>query len=131
MKKGLILLFAMLLCAVTSCDEKFGYKYLDGMWQMQSITYLDNETTVHPDDMYFSFQMNIIEVKKLGTALFNGTFDYTDGVISSKLRVGETNLYLLPDFGMNAAEQNFKVVKLNSDKLILQSDYARLELRKY
>lgn len=131
MKKGLILLFAILLCSVTSCDEKFGYKFLDGMWQMQSVTYLDDETTVHPEDMYFSFQMNIIEVKKLGTALFNGTFDYTDGVISSSLRVGEPDLGLLPDFGMNAPEQHFKVVKLNSDKLILQSDYARLELRKY
>lgn len=131
MKKGLILLFAILFCGLTSCDEKFGYKYLDGMWQVQGITYLDDETTLHPDDMYFSFQMNIIEVKQLGTALFNGMFDYTDGVISSKLRVGETNLYLLPGFGMNAPDQNFKVVKLNSDKLILQSDYARLEFRKY
>lgn len=131
MKKGLILLFAILLCAVTSCDEKFGNKYLDGMWQMQSITYLNDETTVHPQDMYFSFQMNIIEVKKLGGALFNGTFDYTDGVISSSLRVGEADLGLLPDFGMNAPEQHFKVMKLSSDKLILQSDYARLELRKY
>lgn len=131
MKKGLILLFAILLCGLTSCDEKFGYKYLDGMWQVQGITYLEDETTLYPDDMYFSFQMNIIEVKQLGTALFNGTFDYTDGVISSKLRVGETNLYLLPGFGMTAPDQNFKVVKLNSDKLILQSDYARLEFRKY
>lgn len=131
MKKGLILLFAILLCGLTSCDKKFGYKHLDGMWQMQAITYLDSETTVQPDDMYFSFQMNIIEVKQLGTALFNGTFDYTQGVISSNLRVGETNLHLLPHFGMNAPDQNFKVVKLTSDKLILQSDYARLELRKY
>lgn len=131
MKKGLILLFAILLCGVTSCSEKFGYTHLDGMWQVQSITYMEDASTVKTEDMYFSFQMNIIEVRKVGTALFNGTFDYTDGVISSKLRVGETNLHLLSDFGMNAAEQNFKVVKLNSDKLILQSEYARLELRKY
>lgn len=131
MKKGLIVLFAILLCSVTSCDEKFGYKYLDGMWQMRTITYLDDDATVHPEDMYFSFQMNIVEVKQLGTALFNGKFDYTDEVISLKLGVGETNLHLLPGFGMNAPEQHFKVVKLNSDKLILQSDYARLELRKY
>lgn len=131
MKKELILLFAILLCVATSCDEKFGYEHLDGMWQVQTITYAEDDSTVQAEDMYFSFQMNIIEVRKLGTALFNGTFDYTDGVLSSKLRVGETNLNLLPIFGMNAPEQSFKVVKLNSDKLILQSEYARLELRKY
>ena len=129
MKKGIIILFAALLCVMTSCTEKFGYTHLDGMWQVQTIT--KEGVTEHPEDMYFSFQMHIIEVRKLGYGLFNGTFDYTDGIMSTKLRLSESNLDMLPVFGMNAPEQEFVVEKLNSDKLILQSDYARLELRKY
>ena len=33
MKKGILLLFVALM-AFTSCGEKFGHRYLDGMWQM-------------------------------------------------------------------------------------------------
>lgn len=126
MKKGIILLFAALLCVLTSCSEKFGYKHLDGMWQVQSITYMEG-TTEHPLDMYFSFQMNILEIR--GSGMFAGRFDYTDGVIHSKF-AGMT-VEQAHAFGMKEAEQEFTVEKLNSNKLILQSDYARVELRKY
>lgn len=126
MKKGFIILFAAMLCMMTSCTEKFGYKHLDGMWQVQSIT--KDGVTEHPENMYFSFQMNIMEVRQLGVAQFAGNFDYTDGVIHSKfgMSVEQANI-----FGMKDAEQEFFVEKLNTDKLILQSDYARVELRKY
>lgn len=126
MKKGFIILFAAMLCMMTSCTEKFGYKHLDGMWQVQSIT--KDGVTEHPENMYFSFQMNIMEVRQLGVAQFAGNFDYTDGVIHSKfgMSVEQANI-----FGMKDGEQEFFVEKLNSDKLILQSDYARVELRKY
>lgn len=127
MKKGLIILFAALLCVMTSCTEKFGYKHLDGMWQVQSMT--KDGVTEHPEDMYFSFQMHIMEVKKFGAGTFAGSFNYTDGVIHFKfdgMSVEQASV-----FGMNAPEQEFDVEKLNSDKLILQSDYARVELRKY
>lgn len=127
MKKGFIILFAAMLCMMTSCTEKFGYKHLDGMWQVQSMT--RDGVTEHPEGMYFSFQMNIMEVKQLGVAQFAGSFQYTEDVIHSKfpgISVEQAHI-----FGMKDAEQEFVVEKLNSDKLILQSDYARVELRKY
>ncbi|WP_286156253.1 lipocalin-like domain-containing protein, partial [Parabacteroides goldsteinii] len=37
---------------------------------------------------------------------------------------------LLP-FGMNGTEQRFGVKELTSKHLVLQSDYARLEFRKF
>ena len=40
MKKGILLLFVALM-TFTSCGEKFGHRYLDGMWQMQRIEYKD------------------------------------------------------------------------------------------
>lgn len=127
MKKGIIILFAALLCMLASCTEKFGYKHLDGMWQVQSMT--KDGVTEHPEDMYFSFQMHIMEVRKLGIGAFAGSFNYIDEVIHFKfnnMSVEQAHI-----FGMNAPEQEFVVEKLSSDKLILQSDYARVELRKY
>lgn len=127
MKKGIIILFAALLCVMTSCSEKFGYKHLDGMWQVQSMT--KDGVTEHPQGMYFSFQMHIMEVRQLGVAQFAGKFTYTDDVIHSDftgMTVEQAHI-----FGMKDAQQEFVVERLDSDKLILQSDYARVELRKY
>ena len=130
MKKEIIILFAALLCIMSSCTEKFGYTHLDGMWQVQTIT--KEGVAEHPEDMYFSFQMHIVEIRKLGYAMFNGTFDYTDGTMTMEIHANENNWHLLPEFGMNAAnKQVFEVEKLTNSKLILQSDYARVELRKY
>ena len=96
MKKGILLLFVVLM-GFTSCGKKFGHRYLDGMWQMQRIEYKDGNIDT-PLDTYFSFQMDIIHLRKLGNSEFYGKYVYE---------------------------------KLNSNKLVLQSDYARLEFRKY
>lgn len=125
MKKGWMLLFVILLCA-TSCDDKFGYTHLDGMWQMVRIEYADGEIET-PKDTYFSFQMSIIEMKGHGT--FSGSFRYEDGLMP--IDMGAASGDQLKPFGVNDPQQVFIVEKLNSDKLILRSDYARLELRKY
>ena len=70
MKKGILLLFVVLM-GFTSCGKKFGHRYLDGMWQMQRIEYKDGNIDT-PLDTYFSFQMDIIHLRKLGNSEFYG-----------------------------------------------------------
>lgn len=127
MKKGILLLFVALM-AFTSCGEKFGHRYLDGMWQMQRIEYKDGNAET-PLDTYFSFQMDIINLKKLGYGEFYGTYTYEND--SMHIRILDATAEQMKTFGMDARVQDFAVEKLNSNKLILRSDYARLELRKY
>lgn len=127
MKKGVIILFVALSCVLSSCGEKFGHKYLDGMWQVQNITYTDG-VTERPEDMYFSFQIDIMEIKKpgLGSA---GNYDYMDGIMHFKFN--GVSVEQAHAFGMDGPDSKFVVEKLNNDKLILRSDCARVELRKY
>lgn len=127
MKKGIIILFVALECVLSSCNERFGHKYLDGMWQVQKMTYADG-VTQPVEDMYFSFQIDIMEVRKpgLGSACI---YNYADGVMSFDFNgMSEEQAHA---FGMSGSKSTFVVEKLNSDKLILRSDYARVELRKY
>ena len=127
MKKGILLLFVVLM-GFTSCGKKFGHRYLDGMWQMQRIEYKDGNIDT-PLDTYFSFQMDIIHLRKLGNSEFYGKYDYEND--SMHIQVLDATAEQMKVFGMDGRVQDFAVEKLNSNKLVLQSDYARLEFRKY
>ena len=127
MKKGILLLFVVLM-GFTSCGKKFGHRYLDGMWQMQRIEYKDGNIDT-PLDTYFSFQMDIIHLRKLGNSEFYGKYVYEND--SMHIQVLDATAEQMKVFGMDGRVQDFAVEKLNSNKLVLQSDYARLEFRKY
>ena len=91
MKKGILLLFVVLM-GFTSCGKKFGHRYLDGMWQMQRIEYKDGNIDT-PLDTYFSFQMDIIHLRKLGNSEFYGKYVYENDSmhIQSTRRYGGTD----------------------------------------
>lgn len=129
MKKGLIVFIVFLVCVLTSsCGEKSGYKDLDGMWQLQEITNLKTGETFQAVDQYFSFQMNIIQVRKIGYGSYFGSFTYTDDVIRTKFKASAAQLKI---FGLSASEEDLIVERVNSNRLILRSDNARIRLRKY
>lgn len=128
MRKGLIVCTVLLVCVLTSCGEKYGYRYLDGMWQIQEITDLKSGETFQPLDEYFSFQMDIIQVRKIGYGSFFGSFTYKDDLIRTKFQTSASQLKI---FGLTASEEDLTVEKLNNDHLILRSDKSRIRLRKY
>lgn len=129
MRKGLITIIVFLICVVSSsCGEKFGYKNLDGMWQLQEITNLNTGETFQSVDEYYSFQMNIIQVKKIGYGTYFGSFTYNDDVIHTKFKASASQLKI---FGLSASEEDLIVEQLNNNRLVLRSDNARIRLRKY
>lgn len=119
---------ACVCLALVACDEKVGYEPLDGMWQMQRIEYSDGTEEI-PLDTYFSFQLHIVNLKKLSHSTYWGNYEYVND--SLYFQLSNAPLYALKVYGMNSANQHFGVEKLTGSKLILQSSYARLEFRKY
>lgn len=112
MKKGILLLFVVLM-GFTSCGKKFGHRYLDGMWQMQRIEYKDGNIDT-PLDTYFSFQMDIIHLRKLGNSEFYGKYVYEND--SMHIQVLDATAEQMKVFGMDGRVQDFAVEKLNSNK---------------
>ncbi|MEG1562471.1 MAG: lipocalin-like domain-containing protein [Bacteroides sp.] len=125
--KQIGVLTVILLC-LTACGKQYEYRHLDGMWQMRRIQYTSGETE-QAENLYYSFQLHIINIRKLEHGEYYGKFCYTGDSMHVDIKdapVGEMKV-----FGMNDTIQHFKVEQLTSSKLVLQSAYARLEFRKY
>lgn len=128
MRTAGVWLVCILLC-LSACGPMYEYRHLDGLWQMRHIEYANGDAAEQPTNTYYSFQMHIINIRKLGRGEYYGSFKYVDDSMHVHMKdapAGEMKAY-----GMNDTVQHFLVEKLTSDKLILKSDYARLEFRKY
>lgn len=130
MKARVTLFIGLILCmCLASCDERVGYKELDGMWQLRTIETLSNQQVAQIDDIYYSFQLNVVNIRKIGFWDGYGSFTYKGDSIHIVIKeMPEKHLH---QFGLDSNEEHFEVEKVNSSKLVLKSDYARLEFRKY
>lgn len=128
MKTAGLWLVGILLC-FSACGPMHEYRHLDGMWQMRHIQYENGGAAEQPENTYYSFQLHIINLKKLGRGEYYGSFKYVDD--SMHVSIKGAPVSEMKVFGMNDTVQHFKVETLKSDKLVLKSDYARLEFRKY
>ena len=125
MKKICILLI-MLLTSVTSCQKASINGDLDGMWQLMKIEYKD-QTSKFPDQLYYSVQLHMVQLQ--GAVMCHGTFFHSGDslrVIIRNHKAGDVAAY-----GMNDTIQNFFIEKLSSEKMVLNSSFARLSFRKF
>lgn len=126
MKKGfIIILLAVLACA---CGKLPINGDLDGRWQIMKIEYA-SEVEDTPERAYYSIALHTINLMQVGGGNQSGNMEYTGDSLFVTMPIS-TKEDLLP-FGMDSTAQHFGVKELTSKHLVLQSDYARLEFRKF
>lgn len=119
---------------------------LDGFWQLTSKT--DQYAKYGAVDMRdsgitWAFQGKLLElrdVKKVHQDII-GNFEHQGGTLSvsrfylvdrdkGDVLIDDAISYLVP-YGVNQVQDKFKVVELNSDEMILESERFLLKFRKY
>ena len=126
MKRYMIAILLMLI--VGACGKMPINGDLDGRWQIMKIEYASGEEET-PERAYYSVALHTINLMQVGVTSQTGNMEYTGDSLFVEMPVSKIE-NLLP-FGMNGTEQRFGVKELTSKQLVLQSDYARLEFRKF
>ena len=119
---------ALLLLMAGACGKMPINGDLDGRWQIMKIEYASGVEEV-PERAYYSVALHTINLMKVDVSNQTGNMEYTGDSLFVVMPISKVE-DLLP-FGMNGTEQRFGVKELTSKHLILQSDYARLEFRKF
>ena len=119
---------ALLLLMASACGKMPINGDLDGRWQIMKIEYASGEEEM-PERAYYSVALHTINLMKVDVTSQTGNMEYTGDSLFVVMPVSKVE-DLLP-FGMNGMEQRFGVKELTSKYLVLQSDYARLEFRKF
>ena len=119
---------ALLLLMASACGKMPINGDLYGRWQIMKIEYASGEEEV-PERAYYSVALHTINLMKVGVSNQKGNMEYTGDSLFVVMPVSKVE-DLLP-FGMNGTEQRFGIKELTSKHLVLQSDYARLEFRKF
>ena len=118
----------LLALIVSSCGKMPINRDLDGRWQIMKIAYASGEEE-NLERAYYSVALHTINLMKVDVTSQTGNMEYTGDSLFVVMPVSKVE-DLLP-FGMNGTEQRFGVKELTSKYLVLQSDYARLEFRKF
>lgn len=126
MKKGIF--FTLLILFISACGKMPINGDLDGRWQIMKIEYASGEEET-PERAYYSVALHTINLMQVGVSNQTGNMEYTGDSLFVTMPISTVE-DLLP-FGMNGTEQHFGVKELTSKHLVLQSDYARLEFRKF
>ena len=126
MKRYMIAILLMLI--VGACGKMPINGDLDGRWQIMKIEYASGEEET-PERAYYSVSLHTINLMQVGVTSQTGNMEYTGDSLFVEMPISKIE-NLLP-FGMNGTEQRFGVKELTFKHLVLQSDYARLEFRKF
>ena len=119
---------ALLLLMASACGKMPINGDLDGRWQIMKIAYASGEEEA-PERAYYSVVLHTINLMKVDVTSQTGNMEYTGDSLFVEMPISKIE-DLLP-FGMNDTKQRFGVKELTSKHLVLQSDYARLEFRKF
>ena len=119
---------ALLLLMAGACGKMPINGDLDGRWQIMKIEYASGEEEM-PERAYYSVALHTINLMKVDVTSQTGNMEYTGDSLFVVMPISKVE-DLLP-FGMNGTEQRFGVKELTSKYLVLQSDYVRLEFRKF
>ena len=118
----------LLILIVSACGKTPINGDLDGRWQIMKIEYASGEEET-PERAYYSVALHTINLMQVDVTSQTGNMEYTGDSLFVEMPISKIE-NLLP-FGMNGTEQRFGVKELTSKHLVLQSDYARLEFRKF
>lgn len=139
-----VLLFLCL--QLISCEKAPIRSDVEGFWRLERYTLISTDETVECNRLYYSITRLVTEVSDKGGNGF-GTYiartGYEDNentlVLSDfKVRSGTADngedapVESLRNYGINSREETkFRIIDCDGKTMTLESDYARLELRKF
>lgn len=141
---SLLLSFFLFL---TGCEKAPIREDVEGYWQLKRVTYLKTGESVEYNGLYYSLTRMLVKVSdpynRYGCGQAFGRLEYQDDNNSlwlSDFYVGDGNKdtgepasvdNLIP-YGINSREEiKFRIIHCNGKTLTLESDYSRLELKKF
>ena len=139
-----IILFLALL---TGCEKASIREDVEGYWQLKRVTYLETGEAVEYNGLYYSISMMLVKVSdphgRYGCGQAFGRLKYEDdnnSLVFSDFYVGAGNVdtgvqaqveNLIP-YGINSRDEiKFRIVHCNGKTMTLESEYSRLELKKF
>ena len=123
------------LVGLVSCGKKPINGDLDGRWQLMTIDYHENGDIDKPEFTYYDVGLHVMKLWK--TTGEDGSFGpswlgrFSHEGDSLHIRMIRMNKKMVQPFGLNDTIQHFCVETLKKKKMVLNSDYARLEFRKF
>ena len=142
-----ILLTLLFLCLqLISCEKAPIRSDVEGFWRLERYTVLSTDETIECNRLYYSITRLVTEVSDKGGNGFGayiartGYEDNENTLVLSdfKVRGGTADngedapVEKLRNYGINSrVETKFRIIDCNGKTMTLESDYARLELRKF
>ncbi|WP_167761591.1 lipocalin-like domain-containing protein [Barnesiella sp. WM24] len=123
----ILLMAAVFALTVSSCRKRSINGDLDGMWQVMSIEYADG-TVVNPESTYYCLFLHTFNLQRPGNRIAGNMIYEGDEL---KLEAPYATASELNPWGMNNTVTTFRILRLTSGNMTLESDYAHLELRKF
>ena len=139
---GLLLLVVLM----GGCAKQPINRDVEGFWQLERFTTLADGETHEPERIYYGITRYVVEISEKqgpqGYGAFIGRFAYgNDGQealmseFKERKKTGDngkdaTEEQLKP-FGIGSLETVFRIVEADGKRLVLESDYARLELSRF
>ena len=136
----------LLVVLFSGCAKQPINSDVEGFWYLERFTTLEDGEIHESERIYYGITRYVVEVSEKqgpqGYSAFIGRFAYGDDgkkVIMSEFKERKTTgdngkdatLEELKPFGIGALETVFDIVKADGKHLILESDYARLELSRF
>ena len=134
------------LILFVSCDKAPIRSDVEGFWRLERYTVLSTDETIECNRLYYSITRLVTEVSDKGGYGFGayiartGYEDSENTLVLSdfKVRGGTADngedapVEGLRNYGINSREETkFRIIDCNGKTMTLESDYARLELRKF
>ena len=136
----------LLVVLFSGCAKQPINSDVEGFWYLERFTTLKDGEIHEPERIYYGITRYVVEVSEKqgpqGYGAFIGRFAYGDDgkkVIMSEFKERKTTgdngknatLEELKPFDISARETVFDIVEADGKHLILESDYARLELSRF
>ena len=120
----------LLLCLqLISCEKAPIRSDVEGFWRLERYTVLSTDETVECKRLYYSITRQVTEVTDkggngYGTYICRTGYEDNNGV--------DAPIEKLRHYGIDSQEETkFRILHCNGKTMTLESEYARLELRKF
>ena len=115
---------------------------LDGYWHLEQVDSLAGQRSVDygQSNIFWSIQFELLQLSNLedNTIIYKLVYDNHQLTLANPCMFDRadgdtlvTNVEVLRQYGVNALQENFKVVTLESRTMVLESPVLRLHFRKY
>ena len=143
MRKWFIMLSVLRLFFLVGCElETTDNGDLDGYWHLEQVDTLSSQRSVDYGQarIFWSIQFKLLQLSDLenNTIIYNLVYDNQQLTLADPYMFDRadgdslvTDVEVLRRYGVNALQENMKVVSLQSDRMILESPVLRLHFKKY